>query len=188
MIDPKSHQLLREEIRTRLKDDQSLLDQLRQEIIPLKSVVRRIEPRSTTSIALVATDGGNNKLKFDPFLVQLIRVVDSSNNEYCLEAITPSTDIHKLSQSQFNADGSGKTHLGKMMEFLQVRELPELTPMIKYHKPGEPSNLSWIQVYRELMEWSILFSVVTTKDFATDTLVIFYGLLRSRVFCKKTFQ
>src|SRR5215216_370368 len=120
MIDPQSQNKLKEEIRSRMKADRALLDQLRQEIRPLRSQVRRIQPRTTTSISLVGTDGGNNRIQFDPFLVQLIRVVDSSNNEYCLEAITPSTKIEELSKKQFNLDGSPKTALGKLMNYLVV--------------------------------------------------------------------
>lgn len=88
MIDPESHNLLKKEITDKISEDRILLDQLRKEIRPLKDKVRRIQPRTTTSISLVDTDGGNNCIEFDPFLVQPIRVVDSSNNEYYLEAIT----------------------------------------------------------------------------------------------------
>ena len=93
MIEPQSHQQLRNEISERITADKHLLDTLREEIQPLRSQVRRIQSRTATSISLVGTDGGNNSIQFDPFLVQLIRVVDSSNNEYCLEAITPTTDV-----------------------------------------------------------------------------------------------
>lgn len=99
MIEPESHEKLRREISERIRADKALLEGLRDEIRPLRAAVRRIQPRSTTSISLVGADGGNNSLQFDPFLVQLIRVVDSSNNEYCLEAITPTTDVRRLSAS-----------------------------------------------------------------------------------------
>ena len=182
MIDPKNHELLKNEIQARLEEDSNILRQLRDEIRPLKFNVRKIQPRSTTSIALVATDGGNNKLRFDPFLIQLIRVVDSSNNEYCLEAITPTTDTKKLGRSQFDNHGKPRTPLGQMMKFLGVDSLPALSPMIKHQSGNEPDNPNWVKVYRELMEWAILFSIMRTKDFATDTLIVFDGLLRSKVF------
>src|SRR5690606_16402020 len=88
---------------------------------------RRIQPRATTSISLVGTDGGNNQLQFDPFLIQLVRVVDSSNNEYCLEAVSPTTPVQKLNERQFAADGAARTALGEMMAFLGVNSLPALS-------------------------------------------------------------
>src|SRR5215467_11604635 len=97
MIEPESYQQLKQEIVSRIQADRALLEQLREEIRPLRNAVRRIQPRTATSISLVATDGGNNKLQFDPFLVQVVRVVDSNNDEYCLEAVTPSTRVTSLS-------------------------------------------------------------------------------------------
>lgn len=79
MIDPQSQTKMRQEINSRIENDYELLKNLREEIRPLKSGVRRIQPRTTTSISLVGTDGGNNRIQFDPFLLQLVRVVDSSN-------------------------------------------------------------------------------------------------------------
>ncbi len=38
-----------------------------------------------------------------------------------------------------------------------------------------------MQVYRELVEWAILFAVLK-KDFCTDALIVSHGLLRSKVF------
>src|SRR6266540_3449213 len=113
MIDPQSLNELRDAIRNQVAGDRPLLDQLRREVLPLKPAVRRIQPRGTTSISLVGTDGGNNQIQFDPFLVQLVRVVDSSNNEYCLEVVSPTTSVAALSARQFNPDRTPRTALGK---------------------------------------------------------------------------
>lgn len=187
MIDPSSQKLLKDEIIERIKSDRAILDQLRKEIQPLKSSVRRIHPRNTTSISLVGTDGGNNQVQFDPFLIQIIRVVDSSNNEYCLEAITPTTKVSQLTARQFNLDGSPKTALGHMMFDLGVKQLTGLSHMIRSNEDDSPVSPSWVQVYRELVEWAILYSI-TKKDFGTDTLIVFDGLLRSKVFAKELFK
>ncbi len=188
MIEPESHERLRREISERIAADRALLDVLRAEIRPLRPQVKRIQPRTTTSISLVGTDGGNNSLQFDPFLVQLIRVVDSSNNEYCLEAITPTTSVERLGQAQFTADGKPATPLGEMMMDLGVTTLPALSHMIRSNDHGRPTSPSWVQVYRELVEWAILYSILKNKDFGTDTLVVGDGLLRSKVFAGDFFK
>lgn len=187
MLEPDSHSKLRAEIGERIRDDRRLLDQLRTEVRPLRNDVRRIQPRSTTAISLVGTDGGNNSLQFDPFLVQIIRVVDSSNNEYCLEAITPSTSVARLSGSQFS-DGRPATALGEVMADLGVETLPRLSHMIRANDDDRPTSPSWVQVYRELVEWSILYSIIKNKQFGTDTLIVCDGLLRSKVFAADLFK
>ncbi len=181
-IDPHSIEELRKSIRDQITDDHGLIDQLRTEVRLLASKVRRIQPRSTTSFSLVGTDGGNNSIQFDPFLVQLIRVVDSSNNEYCLDVVSPTMDMDRLSARQFDPSGKPKTSLGYMMSFLNLNNITQLSPMIRKPQPGRPVSPSWVQVYRELVEWAILFHILHTKEFATDTIFVCDGLLRSKVF------
>ena len=96
MIDESTYIALTSAVRESIEADKSLLEELRQDMRGQKSKVRRIHQRSATAISLVGTDGGNNQLRYDPFMVQLIRVVDSSNNEYCVEVITPNSDINAL--------------------------------------------------------------------------------------------
>lgn len=187
MIDPQSQAKMREEINGRIHSDYDLLRQLREEIRPLRGGVRRIQPRSTTSISLVGTDGGNNRIQFDPFLLQLVRIVDSNNNEYCLEAVTPTTDVSDLSARQFDEHGVPVSPLGRMMEDLGVDHLSKLSTMIRPNDDGRPVSPSWVQVYRELVEWAILLSLVRHKDFASDTLIVFDGLIRSKVFARELF-
>jgi hypothetical protein len=59
--------------------------------------------------------------------------------------------------------------------------------MIRPTDDGKPVPPSWVQVYRELIEWAILFSILK-KDFGTDTLIVCDGLLRSKVFAKDLFS
>src|SRR5437016_858432 len=127
MIEPESVASLKAAIADCIRADESVLTSLREEIRRLRGATHRIQPRATTSISLVGTDGGNNQLQFDPFLIQLVRVVDSSNNEYCLEAVSPTTPLDLLNGRQFNADGSPHTALGEMMSYLNIRSLADLS-------------------------------------------------------------
>ena len=186
MIDADERQKLRQAIAASMAVDRQILDRLREDIRPLIGETRRIQPRNTSSISLVAADGGNNQLQFDPFLAQLVRVVDSASNSYCLEVVTPSTSIDELSERQFHQPG-GSTRLGEMMDYLGVRHLSDLSHFVQGAQAGRPTSTGWIQVYRELMEWAVLFHIVRAKDFGSDTLIVFDGLLRSVVFAQDLF-
>ncbi len=190
MLDPERLAALREVIQRKAEEDRGLLEALRLEVRPLKAQVRRIQPRSTTAISLVASDGGNNKLQFDPFLVQLVRVVDSYGQELCLDAVSPTTDTDKLSDRQFDARGQPITSLGFMMAELGVKKLYELSPMIPKPNPADDISAvktSWVLVYRDLCEWASLYERIRKTEFATDTLIVRDGLLRSKVFAKELF-
>jgi hypothetical protein len=190
MLDPETLPQLREVIQRQAQDDRGLLDRLRAEVRPLRTAVPRISPRSTTSMSLVASDGGNNKIQFDPFLIQLVRVVDSYGQELCLDAVSPTTDTEALSKRQFNEDGSPRTALGYMMRDLGVQRLYELSPMIPEPRGGDDDSAvktSWVLVYRDLCEWAVLYERICRYEFATDTLILRDGLLRSKIFAKELF-
>jgi hypothetical protein len=182
MIDPESMDVLSRDLKSCMLSDRAILDSLRNEIRPMREGTRRIQPRATTAISLVATDGGNNRIQFDPFLIQLVRVVDSSRNELCLEVISPTSDIRSLDARQFDG-GVGKTALGRLMTYLGVEHLWDLSPMIpRPQKSTDPVSPGWVLVYRDLVEWAILFELVRERDYGTDTLIVRDGFLRTKVF------
>lgn len=185
MFASEQYQALRQQIAETVVSQRQVLEQLRADVRPLKNEVRRIKPRSTTSISIVGTDGGNNQIAFDPFLVQLVRVVDSSMHDYCLEVVPYVTDRDRLHRRHLSVDGTGITPLGRMMALLGVSTLDELSVMI----PAPPAELkpSWITVYRELQEWAVLLDLVRSQAFVADTLIMRDGWLRTKAFATGLF-
>lgn len=181
MIDLQSHEILKTSLIQRVQQDRFLLDELRQEVGILTPGVRQIQPRNSTAISLVATDGGNTQVRFDPFLIQLVRVVDSSNNERFLDVVTPSTDIDALSDAHLHA-ANGPTPLGEMMIALGLSHLSQLSYVLPDPTKESRANARWVEVYRELVEWAVLLSLVRNNTFGSDTLIVFDGLLRSKIF------
>lgn len=186
MLDTGSLGELRNGIRETLAAERGALDELRRDVHRLRSETRRIHPHSTTAISLVGTDGGNNVVQYDPFMIQVVRVVDSSNNEYCLEVVTPRTPIASVDTRHLDNNGRGLTSLGRLMELLNAGSLADISSMIPSGH-AEP-KASWVQVYRELMEWATLLDLVRNRAFATDTVIIQDGLLRTKVFTGDYFK
>ncbi len=61
----------------------------------------------------------------------------------------------------------GKTALGYMANYLGLTSVTGLSGV--FSKSMEERSPSWIQVYREMMEWSVLFYLVRNRDFGSDT-------------------
>lgn len=186
MFDPEEIPQIKQAIRECAIIDRKLLDDLRAEANEMRPNVRVIKPRSITTFSLVATDGTNNKLIYNPFYFQLIRVVDSNGKNLCLDTITPTTDTDLLSQRQFDERGHPKTALGVLMKDLNCTTLNDLSPMIPSgkkmrEKPTEISK-SWVLTYRDLCEWAVLYETICYQSFTSNTVVLKDGLLRSKIF------
>jgi hypothetical protein len=180
MFDPDTLKRLREEVSRCVVNDRSLLDQIVDEVRPLEHAQHRIHPRSTTSVSMVGTDGGNSDLQFDPFMVQINRIVDSNQNELWLEVVTPTTPVRDLDARHLDSTGKPQSPLGRMMVALGLKSVTDLSPVI--HDTGDrPRSPSWTNVYRELSEWAVLLDMLK-KDYGSDTLVVFDGFLRSKIF------
>lgn len=186
MFSPDELPALRKSVAERAKSDQKLLEEIRSEVRPLRAEVRSIKPRSTTATSLVASDGGNNKISFDPFFVQIVRVVDSYGKQLFLDVVSPTTDTDELSRKQFDQYGRPVTALGRMMHDIRVTTLADLSHMIPSgmvcrDHPDQVSP-SWVLVYRDLCEWAVLYDRICNHTFATDTLIVRDGQLRSKLF------
>src|SRR5215472_8948543 len=167
---------LRRQIRAQAERDYEILGDLVAQARAMAPGVRPIRPRSATSVALTAADGGNNSVAFNPFSLQIVRIVDSQGKELFLDVVSPATDIGELNRKHL----AERTVLGQLMTELGVTELRDLSPMMSGR-----SN-SWVEVYRDLCEWATLYDLVCHHDFAADTLVVRDGLLRATIFTGDT--
>ena len=179
---------LRDDISSLVREDMDVLRGLYRDVRQLEPITKKIKPQPANSISLVATDGGNNQLRFDPFLIQLVRVVDSQNTKYCFDVISPTMSISDLSLRQFEGP-KGPTALGRLMRYLGVTKISDLSYMIR----PDSNSLDWVQAYRELVEWASLFEIVNGKKSGRekgdcDKIVIFDGFLRSNIFKGDLFE
>lgn len=185
MFDTESLQAMRQAVREQTQLDKRLLEERVAEVADLKQDVRRIRPRETTAVSLVAADGGNNQLIFDPFHVQLVRVVDSYGRQLFLDVISPSTDPDELSRKHLQGDPPS-TPLGRLMKDLDVGSLNDLSPMIPsgraIREEADSVSPSWVLVYRDLCEWAVLYDRIVSGGFQTNTLIVRDGPLRSKLF------
>ena len=85
MFDREQLEDLRQQVRTQAARGAPLLDQLLAQAQEMADDVRTIRPRQGTSVALMAADGGNNTVSFNPFELRIIRVVDSAGQQLLLE-------------------------------------------------------------------------------------------------------
>jgi hypothetical protein len=169
---PEQLPALARQIRAQAGHDFRLLEDLVAQAHEMAPGVRPIRPRSATSVALTAADGGNNAVAFNPFSLQIIRVVDSQGKELFLDVVSPRTDIGELSRRHLTE----RTVLGELMTDLGITQLRALSPVMTGRSP------SWVQAYRDLCEWATLYDLICHHDFAADTLVVRDGLLRTTIF------
>ena len=142
MFLPEQLPELHRQIRSQAARDFGILDELLGHARALAGGVRPIRPRSATSVALTAADGGNNAVAFNPFSLQIIRVVDSHGKELFLDVVSPTTDVAELSRGHLTRG----TCLGRLMSDLG-RLTARAVPDVAGRSP------SWVDVYRELCEW-----------------------------------
>ncbi len=179
MLDPETLKELRSRIDDATMRDQGRLDRAMDEVREMVSAFRPLRPRTTTAFSLVASDGGHNRLQFNPFSLTVVRVVDSKGKELMLDAVSPSTDIGELSERQFD----NATALSRLMTDLEVDSLRKLSPAMNSSDGGS----GWVVVYRDLCEWATLYDRIVHRAHANSTVFVRDGMLRTKLFTPPLF-
>ena len=180
MFDREQLADLRRQVREQAARDAPLLDELLTQAREMAGDVRTIRPRQGTSVALMAADGGNNAVAFNPFELRIIRVMDSAGRQLMLDVVSPAADIGEVSRRHLDRERP-RTALGHLMADLGTGDLRDLSPMMS----GRSGR--WVEVYRDLCEWATLYDLVCRRDFVTDTLIVRDGLLRAKIFASDLF-
>lgn len=187
MFDPNSLDEARGAIARQVHAERALLEKLRSDVRTLLSPSHVIRPHSATAVSFAASEGATNRLAFDPFSVQLVRIVDSQGRQRFLEVISPRTDPDTLSERHHEA----KDSLHVLMSDLGVERLSDISPMIPSGEEvrEEPDGVrsTWPRDYHEIAEWAVLYDRIKSSDWASDTLIVHNGLLRSKIFHQDLF-
>ncbi|MER7709236.1 hypothetical protein ABTX83_01585 [Streptomyces werraensis] len=179
MFDEESIARLRQEVKETTLRNRWLLDELLSEVECMRQTTVKIQPRTTTSISLVASDGGNNRAEFNPFELQVVRVMDSHGVELLTKVVSPHTDLEELAAWHLDAERPDDP-LGVLMRDLGCDSLYDLSPML--NNDLEKKSSGWPLVYRDLCEWAVLYQLITRTKWGSDTLIVRDGLLRSKIF------
>lgn len=186
MINAVPLEQLADKVRRRTASDSKALDALVKDVQDLKAGITRIPSSQGREVYYIAIAAESVSVEFDPFRVAVIRVVDSAGAEKYADVVSPFMDTAELSHAQFRPGGEPATPLGAMMVDLGVRDLTALSPMIPppeaLRDPADRVNPSWIDTYRDLCEWGVIYALVKAGGFPGETVILHNGLLRSLLF------
>lgn len=174
MLQVETLDVLRSSVHQAVEDHRSILDDAIDQVRGLNNDFRILRPRTITSFSMVASDGGHDRIDFNPFSVTVVRVVDSKGKELFVDCVSPSTDIDVLSEYNLEAD----TKVGRLMKGLGKASLRDLSAALD---PKENST-GWVTVYRDISEWAALYDLIVNRDHANSTIYVRDGMLRTKVF------
>jgi hypothetical protein len=178
---------LKEKVLAAYKVDDPLLKKFRQYARRIGSSIRPLRKYSVNAVSFVSADGGDNRLTFNPAVVELVRVVDSRGNQCALDAIASTADLHELNERIKPNNPSVVAPLQRLCADLSVN-VTSLSYLLG--GLGDPSKSTGaIRCYRDVVEWAVLYDLITNPgiQWGGDTILIRDGLLRTKSFKREIF-
>lgn len=158
------------------------VDELRREARGLE--VRKLHHRPCKTVAPLATDGGENRLTFEPLNLEILRVVDSEGNELVQEIIAISED-----DSVFRDLSERIPAMRNLIESLGIG-FDDLSYFLSSNddsgSESRADNRGRVRTFRDILEWAVLLDMAT-REWPVDVLLLRDGLLRTKTFKRKTF-
>jgi hypothetical protein len=169
------------------KVNDPLVAKFREYARKLKDQVKPLRTYSVNAVAFVSTDGGDNRLTFNPSIIELVRVVDSRGNECALDAVANTTALADLESRAKAGTPSTVVPLQRLCSDLK-KELRELSYLIRAAgTPGKSTGA--LRCYRDIVEWAVLYDLITNPNlqWGSDTILVRDGLLRTKSFRRDVF-
>jgi len=178
---------LREKVLLAYKADDPLLKKFREYAGHLSANIRSLRTYSVNAVSFVSSDGGDNRLTFNPAVVELVRVVDSRGNQCALDAIASSAHASELNERIRPENPSLVEPLYRLCSDLGV-QVTDLSYLLNgMGDPGKSTGA--VRCYRDVVEWAVLYDLITnpTIQWGGDTILIRDGLLRTKSFKREIF-
>jgi len=178
-------------LRTRIREAQltndPILATFREFARRLKQDIKPLRPYSVNAVSFVSADGGDNRLTFNPSVIELVRVVDSRGNECALDAVPNTAALAELEKRVQPGSPNVVEPLQRLCADLGVG-LRHLSYLLRAAgTPGKSTGA--IRCYRDIVEWAVLYDLVThpAVQWGSDTILVRDGLLRTKSFTRSVF-
>lgn len=177
---------LRQKITAAYQADQLLLEKFREYARRLKDGIRPLRPHSANAVSFVSADGGDNRIAFNPALIELVRVVDSRGNQCALDVVASSSSLSEL-EKRAEVGPWCVSPLYRLCADLNLK-LKDLSYLLEGMGQGGKSTGA-LRCYRDIVEWAVLYDMVCNPalQWGGDTILVRDGLLRTKSFRRDIF-
>ena len=179
--------LLRARIKEAQLSNDPILAKFRDFARRLKQDLKPLRPYSVNAVSFVSADGGDNRLTFNPSVIELVRVVDSRGNECALDAVPNTAALAELEKRVQVGSPNLVQPLQRLCADLGIG-LRDLSYLLR--AAGSPDKSTGaIRCYRDIVEWAVLYDLVTNPalQWGSDTILVRDGLLRTKSFTRSVF-
>ena len=180
-------QELRAKVEAAYQADDPVLEKFRRYARRLRDNVKPLRTYSGNAVSFVSADGGDNRLVFNPAVVELVRVVDSRGNQCALDAIASTANLQDLEERAKPGTSKAVAPLQRLCSDLGL-SLSGLSYLIRaIGTPGKSTGA--IRCYRDIVEWAVLYDLITNPalQWGGDTILVRDGLLRTKSFTRDVF-
>jgi hypothetical protein len=169
------------------KSEEPILKKYRGYAKMLKNDVKAIKGYSVNAVSFVSSDGGDNRLYFNPAIIELVRVVDSRGNQCALDAIASNSQANELND-RIQAENNSPLLVKPLKQL--CNDLHTDVIGLSYLLKGlgqQGKSTGAIRIYRDIMEWAVLYDLMKYKEWGSDTIIIREGMLRTKSFKREVF-
>lgn len=151
------------------------VNKLREKAHSLK--IQELNYRQCYAVAPVATDGGENRISFEPMNIEIIRVVDSEGKEY-VQKIIPLSLEPEIFEKMFK-------EIPVLMNFcnrlgVDYSDISYFLPTKGHRKDDDHiDNRGVVRTFRDILEWAVLLDIAWNPG-RSKVLLIRDGLLRTK--------
>jgi hypothetical protein len=178
---------LREKILAAYRADDPILAKFREYARRLRNEIKPLRTYAVNAVSFVSADGGDNRLVFNPALVELVRVVDSRGNQCVLDAVPGTASLDQLKDRVTAGSPNVVTPLQRLCADLG-KDLAGLSYLLNgLGQSGKSTGA--MRCYRDIIEWAVLYDLATnpTIQWGGDTILVRDGLLRTKSFKREVF-
>lgn len=178
---------LRQKIRNAYVADDPVLQRYRSYARQLRDAIKPLRSYAVNAVSFVSADGGDNRLTFNPAVIELVRVVDSRGNQCVLDAIPGTASVRDLGDRVDPVSPNVVTPLQRLCADVGT-DLQGLSYLLRgLGQPGKSTGA--MRCYRDIVEWAVLYDLVTNPNtrWGCDTILVRDGLLRTKSFTREVF-